>query len=209
MKRFSLLLIIVGMIIFLIPIGGRLYMHYQQERMYQQYLQDLKDQNSALSQTFQTDISSNSAISSTASALTKEKKPVRKVEDVIGRISIPAISSDQLLLEGSDSKHLKYGAGHVTGTPLPGEKGNCSIAGHRNYTFGSYFNRLGEVNPGDTISIQYNNGTYTYKVTDILIVKPDDVSVLVNTPDSATITLITCHPKGSNTHRLIVKGVLQ
>lgn len=207
MKKISTWLIIIGIIICLIPVGGRLYMHYQQDKMYRQYMASLEIQNSALNETFKDEVTSSSAV--TTSALENKASSTGKVENVIGRISIPSISSDQLLLEGSDSKQLRYGAGHVTGTVFPGEIGNCSIAGHRNYTFGSYFNRLGEVKINDLISIQYNNATFTYKVTDIFTVEPDNVSILASTPNIATVTLITCHPKGSNKQRLIVKGTLQ
>lgn len=184
-------------------------MHYQQDKMYRQYMADLEIQNSALNETFQNEVTSSSALTTTSTALENKTTSPNNVENVIGRISIPSISSDQLLLEGSDSKQLKYGAGHVIDTALPGEIGNCSIAGHRNYTFGSYFNRLGEVKVNDLISIQYNNDTFTYKVTDIFTVEPDNVSILASTPNLATVTLITCHPKGSNKQRLIVKGSLE
>lgn len=182
-------------------------MNYTQDKMYEEYLAELEIQNAALNKAFEDDITMDSPVTTEPPPEEKPQAPL-KIENVMGTISIPSISSSQLLLEGSGSKQLKYGAGHVTGTAFPGEAGNCSIAGHRNYTFGSYFNRLDEVNVGDTLSIQYNNSTFTYTVAESFVVTPDDVSVLANT-DSATVTLITCHPKGSNTHRLIVKGILQ
>ncbi|MFV0517886.1 MAG: class D sortase [Aminipila sp.] len=213
MKRISTWLIIIGLVVCLIPIGGRLYMNYKQDKMYKEYLQVLEEQNLALTNSFNEEVVADSLISQETTTATEASitspAPVKKIENIIGRISIPSISSDQLLLEGSSTQQLKYGAGHITGTALPGEIGNCSIAGHRNYTFGSYFNRLDEVNIGDSIVVDYNNTTYTYIVTESLIVNPDDVSVLMKTPDTATITLITCHPKGSNTQRLIVKGSLK
>lgn len=208
MKKLSTWLIILGILICLIPIGGRLYIHYQQNKMYSQYVTDLENKNSQLSETFEVETTSTHT-SITTSGIEPKKISKPKIENIIGRIAIPSISSDQLLLEGSDSKQLKYGAGHIIGTSFPGEIGNCSIAGHRNYTFGSYFNRLDEVNVEDDISIKYKNSNYIYKVTEIFVVEPDDISVLINTPEVATITLITCHPKGSNSQRLIVKGVLQ
>ncbi|WP_246213191.1 class D sortase [Aminipila butyrica] len=183
-------------------------MSYQQDKMYQQYIAALEIENSALNETFEDTVTSGSSVIIPSSVESKPVSP-RKIENVIGRISIPSISSDQLLLEGSSSKQLKYGAGHVTGTALPGDVGNCSIAGHRNYTFGSYFNRLDEVQVNDLITIQYNNATFTYIVTESFIVEPDDVSILASTPNLSTLTLITCHPKGSNEQRLIIKGILQ
>jgi len=44
--------------------------------------------------------------------------------DVIGRIEIPRIHVSVMVLEGSDSRILRVGAGHVPGTALPGTVGN-------------------------------------------------------------------------------------
>ena len=50
-------------------------------------------------------------------------------------------------------------------------------------------------------------GRYTYKVRETLIVKPEDVYVVANTPD-AQLTLTTCNPKFSARERLVVKADL-
>ena len=134
-------------------------------------------------------------------------KELDLIEGIMGRINIPAISSDLLLIEGSSSKQLKWGAGHVTGTAMPGEAGNCAIAAHRNYTFGTYFSRLNELKVGDEIDIEYKGKPYKYRVTDSFVVDPDEVWVLGKT-EKPIITLITCHPRGSGTKRLIVRGEL-
>ena len=39
-------------------------------------------------------------------------------------------------------------------------------------------------------------------------VSPKQVEVVANTPDEATLTLTTCHPKGSARQRLIVKATM-
>ena len=73
-----------------------------------------------------------------------------------------------------------------------------------------YFNRLDEVEKGDTITVQNNNNTYNYTVTDIFVVEPQEVSVLESDKDGhSEITLITCTPLRVGTHRLIVKGILR
>lgn len=202
MKKFSTLLIIAGIIIFMIPIAGRIYTDYRQGMMYKEYLAELEQSSSLLNDTFSEEVASDGGIE------TADSQKKSQAKDVLGRISIPAISSSQLLLEGSDSQHLRWGAGHVQGTAMPGETGNCSIAGHRNYTFGSYFSRLDELKTGDVINIEYGKSAFTYVVTESFVVTPDDISVLQSTDDSHIITLITCHPKGSNTQRLIVRGEL-
>ena len=103
---------------------------------------------------------------------------------------------------------LKYAVGHYPESALPGNKGNCSIAGHRSYTYSEYFNRLDEVKLNDEIIIRTTRGEFKYKVNDIKVVLPTEVSVLDNTPD-ATLTLITCTPVRVATHRLIIKAKLE
>ncbi|WP_027400334.1 class D sortase [Anaerovorax odorimutans] len=206
MKKFSTLLIILGIILVLTPIIGNTYIKIKQQKMAETYLKELGESEPIceLSTPQALDIKENPNYQENNDG----KNIQNTVSDVIGKITIPAISSDLLLLEGSDSKHLKYGAGHIIGTALPGEKGNCCIAGHRNYTFGTYFNRIDELKNGDIIEISYNNTVYKYEVFDNFVVLPTEISVLAGTKESSIVTLITCHPKGSNSHRLIIKGSL-
>jgi sortase A len=207
MKRISTWLIIIGIIIILVPIVGSFYTSWQQDRLYEEYLksQEVKSSISDLDNAFNesTSAAALTAGSITASAVTEPAVPKYK-PTVIGRIKIPSVSINLILVEGTTSKDLNWGAGHLTATSMPGETGNCAIAGHRNYTFGSYFSRLGEVKLGDKITIEYNKNKYTYEVYDIYAVEPDDSSVLGQPAEGSMVTLITCHPKGSNTQRLII-----
>jgi len=207
MKKLSTWLIATGIIVILIPIIGSLYTSYQQEKLYEDYLnsQELTSSIDDLDSAF------SESPSPTPAAVTAETtKPAVDTyrPTVIGRIKIPSASIDLLLVEGTTSKDLNWGAGHLTATPMPGETGNCAIAGHRNYTFGSYFSTLGEVQIGDMITVEYNKNEYTYEAYEILTVLPDDTSVLGQTDDASILTLITCAPKGSNTHRLIIHSKL-
>lgn len=127
---------------------------------------------------------------------------------VIGRIKIPSIRVDLLLVEGTDAKELRVGAGHFTGSAMPGQKGNCAIAGHRNYTFGSMFNRLGEMKVGNIITIEENKQVFQYQVKRISVVEPSDVSVLNQNKHKRELTLITCTPVHIATHRLIIRAEL-
>ena len=203
-KGFSTLLIIIGVILICVPLIGGLYNNYQQDKLYAQYEKNLAEEFAALDKTL------TETVSGDGIDVASEPDPSKEldiIEGIMGRINIPAISSDLLLIEGSSSKQLKWGAGHVTGTAMPGEAGNCAIAAHRNYTFGTYFSRLNELKVGDEIDIEYNGKPYKYRVTDSFVVDPDEVWVLGKT-EKPIITLITCHPRGSGTKRLIVRGEL-
>lgn len=137
------------------------------------------------------------------------RRPVRP-GDTIGRITIPAISLDLPLVEMDgcdDQANLDRGPAHIGGTALPGAAGNCGIAGHRS-TFTRPFERLGSLTEGDEITLAGRSGaTYSYRVSRIWVVSPDQVSVLDPTPEPS-VTMVTCHPPGSERSRLIIRAVL-
>jgi len=160
--------------------------------------------------------STTSTTSTTAPAsVTTATEPVKLASafaapqegSVIGRISIPSIGlHDFYFVEGKEVADLKRGAGHYPGTPLPGQKGNSAIAGHRT-TYGAPFHNIDKVKPGDPIRIDTIYGTFTYMVTSQEIVKPTDVSVLDDRHGN-TLTLTACHPKFSAKQRLITFATL-
>lgn len=124
----------------------------------------------------------------------------------IGRIMIPKIDLAAPISEGVESRILRYAVGHIKGTASLGEIGNTVLAGHRSYTYGEFFNRLDEVKVGDTIKIETLQQDFIYKVNNIKVVEPTDLSVLDDTSPKSTLTLITCTPKNSSRYRLIVSA---
>ena len=128
----------------------------------------------------------------------------------MGRIRIPRIGLDLPLLEMADcddTTNLNKGPAHIGGTALPGTAGNCGIAGHRS-TYSRPFAQLGSLQAGDEIIVFGPAGSrYVYRVTQIWVVSPSQVSVLYATP-RPSLTLVTCHPYGSSQSRLIVRAVI-
>ena len=135
------------------------------------------------------------------------QEPQKVPENMIGIMTIPKISLTVPLVDGIDSVSLKYAVGRFTETAMPGEKGNCAVAGHRSFTYNQYFNRLNEVEAGDLITVKTQKGEFKYVVYEKKIVEPTDLSVLENTGEFI-MTLITCHPERSSAFRLIVRGRL-
>lgn len=119
---------------------------------------------------------------------------------------IPKIGVDKIVVEGVSLPDLKKGPGHYPDTPLPGQEGNAAIAGHRT-TYGAPFNRLDELAPGDEITIETVQGTFTYLVKEQLIVSPTQVEVLEDRGDNR-LTLTACHPKFSARQRIVVVAEL-
>ena len=123
------------------------------------------------------------------------------------------IVNDDILyvVNGSTLELLKSGPGHYPLSDRPGGAGNLAIAGHRT-TYGAPFWSVNELIEGDTIHVLDRQGReWTYAYREQRIVAPTDVWVVGEDPlgdGSATITLTTCHPRGSAAERLIVFGEL-
>jgi sortase A len=108
------------------------------------------------------------------------------------------------VLDGTDDLALNRGVGHIIGTDRPGEDGNIGIAGHRD----GFFRVLKDVSPGDTIELVTPKRVVTYVVDQIVLVRPDDVSVL-QPRSRPSLTLVTCYPfyfVGSAPQRYIVQA---
>jgi len=129
--------------------------------------------------------------------------------DAVARLVIPRIDVDWVVVSGVTRNDLKQGPGHFRDTPLPGQLGNSAIAGHRT-TSGAPFGSLNNLEPGDEVELTMPNGhRYVYVVTGSEVVTPDDYGVISRSDESkATLTLVTCTPKWSSTHRLIVYAEL-
>jgi sortase A len=136
--------------------------------------------------------------------------------DAVARIRIPKIGVDKIVVQGVEVEDLRKGPGHYRSTPMPGQRGNAAIAGHRT-TYGAPFNRIDELEPGDEILVATPQGDYTYKVapqtnedgsiSGHLIVSPNDVWVLDDAGDNR-LTLTACHPKYSASQRIVVQALL-
>ncbi|EOU1683353.1 sortase [Clostridium perfringens] len=138
----------------------------------------------------------------------KDKKPEKaQLEEGkgIGILNIPKINLEIGIIEGVSYEDIKYVVGHFPGSPMPGEKGNFSIAGHRISYFGQAFKDIDKLEKGDKVKVTYNGKEYTYEVTDMYEVTPNETEALNPTKD-ATITIVTCTTDAKN--RVIVKGKL-
>ena len=122
--------------------------------------------------------------------------------DIFGRLVIPKLDIDVIVLEGADRATLTKGPGHISGTAWPPQRRNTAISGHRT-TFGSPFARLNALERGDVIELTTRFGSYKYRVGGRDVVRPTDVFVIgQNFKDRLTLT--TCDPPGTATKRLAV-----
>ena len=127
--------------------------------------------------------------------------------EAIAIIKIPKIGVEKAVIEGVGVPELKKGPGHYPKTPLPGQPGNSAIAGHRT-TYGAPFYRLDELTTGDKIFVTTRQGRFEYRMMEPPTkVTPKQVEVLDPTPDNR-LTLTTCEPRFSASHRLIAVASL-
>lgn len=123
------------------------------------------------------------------------------------KFEIPSLGVSTIVVHGTSPSALRAGAGHYPKTPLPGQKGNVGIAGHRT-TYGRPFNKIDQLKIGDKIILTTPVGRYTYEVSKApWITHPFDWTIVGKSED-ALLTLTTCHPKGSARERLVVRAEL-
>lgn len=104
---------------------------------------------------------------------------------------------------------------HYGGTALPGEYGTTVIFGHSTLVqlynpkdYRTIFSLLPTMKIGDEIDITYDGISYQYKVFDMTVTDPADLSALEQTFDDSYLTLITCVPPGTIWERFHVKAKL-
>lgn len=105
----------------------------------------------------------------------------------------------------------KFAAGWHPDSALLSEIGNTVINGHHN-EFGEVFGSLVDVKIGDLIIVSSGDFKMEFVVSNRMIlaerfqsteVRLDNARWLAKT-DDVRLTLVTCYPKESNTHRLII-----
>ena len=122
----------------------------------------------------------------------------------LGRIEISAVGLTVMVLEGTDEGTLRRAVGHIRGTPLPGQRGNVALAGHRD----TFFRGLRKIRVNDEITLTTLSGSYRYRADSTKVVKPEETEVLEDYGDDI-LTLVTCYPfnfVGSAPSRFIVRA---
>ena len=126
--------------------------------------------------------------------------------DPLGRIQIPKIGANFVIVQGTDAGDLREGPGHYVNTPLPGEPGTVAIAGHRT-TFLAPFRDIDELKPSDPIQVHMPYGDFTYSVQRTRIVDPSATWVMRKIGYDRLV-LTACHPLYSAAQRIVVTARL-
>lgn len=127
--------------------------------------------------------------------------------NAIGRLVVPRLDLDMVVVDGTSSSALKRGPGLDRRTFMPGEGELSYIAGHRT-TYGAPFAHIDRLRPNDTITVVMPYGTLLYRVTRHRIVDDQDLSVL-RSRGTDELALQACHPRFFATRRYIVWATLR
>jgi sortase A len=129
-------------------------------------------------------------------------------------LTVPELGLENVIAYNSVSEEkLEKSTVHIPATGFPWQEGaNTYVAGHRlgyegtdSYLVFYYLDQLGE---GDEILLEDSAGTtYTYRVTDQMVVDPDNVEVMEPVEGKSLVSLQTCTLPDYK-QRLIVQGEL-
>ena len=135
-----------------------------------------------------------------------EQQPPAAPGQPLAKMFVPRLNAELFVVEGTGKRELRRGPGHLEGTALPGTRGNCVIAGHRD----THFRFLKDIREGDEIFLDTSQGQFRYEVTKTEIVQPTNTAPLKSTP-GAVLNLVTCYPfyyVGPAPKRFIVRAEL-
>lgn len=124
----------------------------------------------------------------------------------IALLRISRVGLEVPVFANTSERNLNRGAGWVMGTAAPDDGGNMAIAAHRD----GYFRVLKDVAVGDVLELESISRQQAYRVVELSIVEPGDISPLYAT-DTAAVTLVTCYPFyfiGHAPQRYIVRAVV-
>ncbi len=145
------------------------------------------------------------------------------------RIVIPAAAVDARVVEigwhvvrvGGEPRGMwdtaAGAAGHHRGSADPGQSGNCVLSAHSSDAAGATFRRLDELTSGDVVELYTVSGQrYEYVVTTVVTLdelgagpaEKREHARWLDPTDEPTLTLVTCWPAWSYTHRIIVRAEL-
>ncbi len=127
---------------------------------------------------------------------------------MMGYIRIPKIHVSLPIYHTAEEDVLEKAVGHIPGSSLPvgGDTCHTVLCGHRDQSDAYLFHDLDKLEIGDTFTLTVLDETITYEVDQIRIVFPRQVDDLAIEEGKDYCTLVTCHPHGSSTYRMLVRG---
>jgi sortase A len=135
--------------------------------------------------------------------------------EALGRMRVPRLGLNIILVDGTDHESLKRGPGRyagsaqdltgVIGTPppdfMPGEGQLVYVAGHRT-TYLAPFSHIDRLRKGDPVTLELPYATFEYRISVTRIVPASDLAML-KTHGREVLVLQACHPRFFSSHRYL------
>jgi sortase A len=134
-------------------------------------------------------------------ALARKYRLSLREGDAIGRIKIPRLDVNMIVVDGTKTGTLKKGPARHRRTYLPGEGRLVYIAGHRT-TYSAPFSDIDDLRRGDRVRLELPYGTFEYRIRGHRIVEAHEVSVL-RSRRREEVALQACWPRFFASHRYI------
>ena len=134
--------------------------------------------------------------------LARELERTAPEGSAVGRIHIPSIGANFVVIKGTSTSDLEEGPGIYPQTRFPGAAGTTAIAGHRT-TYLAPFRHINALRRGDPIVVDMPYARFVYSVTGQSVVAPTDVAV-IDPVGYSRLVLSACTPLYSAAQRLIV-----
>ena len=158
--------------------------------------------------------SSRQVVSDPFSKQQTKKKASNQVDvaqselETIGLISIPKLKETLPIFNGTSATALDNGIGLLEGSSdIAGGKGKHAVlTGHRGLSLHRLFTDLPKLKKGDKFFLKVNGQVHAYQVDQIKTVLPTNLRYLQKVAGKDYVTLVTCTPLFTNTHRLLVRG---
>jgi sortase A len=175
-----------------------LYTHWKQHQLSQAYERRFSDYRPAQLRHHEL------SVSATTKVIAREARLYRLRSgrgQAIGRIRVPRLHLNMILVNGTDHDTLKRGPGRDRRTYMPGEGQLVYIAGHRT-TYLAPFAHIERLRSGDGVTLDVPYASFRYRVFKHRIVGANEMSVL-RSHGVEVVELQACHPRFFASHRYI------
>jgi len=134
-------------------------------------------------------------------ALARRYRLTLREGDAIGRLKIPRLDVNMIVVNGTGTNTLKKGPARHRRTFLPGEGKLVYIAGHRT-TYSAPFSDIDDLRRGDRVRLELPYAAFEYRIRGHRIVQAHEVSVL-RSRRREEVALQACWPRFFASHRYI------
>lgn len=214
-KIIGYILILLGLMTLALPFSRRIYSNIENKSQIEKVIKAQKedkkfDQVEKKAQEYN-EIVKNSDISMVDPFTSKNLGSVNILEnqdDIFGYIQIPKINVNLPIYLDASHDHMLKGVGQVSGTSIPigGKSTRSVLAGHRGWWGAIFLLYADELVEGDMYYIKRGDKTLTYQVYSKEVISPYDWEKLKVIEGKDILTLLTCTPYPTFTHRLLINA---